>query len=161
MCMNLATKKMDKPRFDLSQKKLDLDPDKEVYETTVFTPKFAQARGVAAGKQRAPYKLPLEPPVGGEAIWIKKVSSWIEYVMSPANGEVQELITRRGQYLQNMADPKKTLKKQLEACKSFNDMNKQLREKFLLPPRDALNFYDALKNNDDVADFLRANNLMK
>jgi hypothetical protein len=80
------------------------------------------------------------------------------YVLSPKNGQVQELITRRTQYLANMSNPKK---KHSDAIKSFNDVTKQLRDKFLLPPRDPLNFCDALKNNDDVADFLRANNLMK
>ena len=156
--MNLATKKMAKSSFDLSQKKLDLDPLNAHYQASGFTHEFAKARGAAAGNQAAPYKPPLEPPVGGEAIWIKEVSRWIEYTLSPKNGVVQELISRRTQYLANMVNPKK---KQHEALESFNVVNKQLRDKFLLPPRDSLNFVDAIKNNDDVADFLRANNLMK
>ena len=78
--------------------------------------------------------------------------------MSPKNSVVQELISRRAQYLANMTNPKK---KQSDAFKLFNDVNRQLRDKFLLPPRDQLNLVDAIKNNDDVADFLRANNLMK
>jgi hypothetical protein len=57
-----------------------------------------------------------------------------------------------------MKNPKK---KQSGAHNSFNDVNKQLREKFLLPPRNPLNFWDALRDDDDVADFLRKNNLMK
>jgi len=149
---------MAKSKVDPRDTHLDLDPYCAYYQTAGFTREFAYARGVAAGNQAAPYKPPLEPPVGGEARWIEQASSWIEYVLSPGNGVVQELITRRTQYLQNMTNPKK---KQHEACKSFNDMNKQLREKFLLPPREPLIFSDALKNNDDVADFLRANNLMK
>jgi len=86
---------------------------------------------------------------------------WMEYVLSPENCEVRELITRRAQYLKNMSDPSKSQKKQSEACTSFKEMNQKLREKFLLPPRDPLNFLNARKNNDDVADFLRANNLME
>ena len=149
---------MAKSKVDPRDTRLDLDPYCEYYQTPGFTHQFAYARGVAAGNQAAPYKPPLEPPVGGEARWIQQASHWIEYAMSPGNGVVRELITRRGQYLQNMTNPKK---KQYEACKSFNEMNRQLREKFLLPPKNPLNFCDALKNNDDVADFLRANNLMK
>jgi len=83
----------------------------------------------------------------------------MEYVLSPENGLVRELIKRRTQYLENMKNPNK---KQVDALKSFNDMNKELRDKFLLPPRDPLKFCcDALKNDDDVAVFLRAKNLMK
>lgn len=152
---------MAKSRVDPRDTNLNLDPYCAFYETPGFTQQFAYARGVAAGNQAAPCKPPLEPPVGGEARWIQQASRWIEYVISPGNGVVQELITRRAQYLQNMTDSRKTMKKQYEAYKSFNEMNKQLREKFLLPPKDPLIFCDALKNNDDVADFLRANNLMK
>jgi hypothetical protein len=160
--MNIATKKMEsksaKSSFDLSQKKLDLDPDNEVYDKPDFTREFAQARGAAARNSAAPSKPPLEPPAEGLVRWFDQVSCWMTYVLSPKNGQVQELITRRTQYLANMSNPKK---KHSDAIKSFNDVTKQLRDKFLLPPRDPLNFCDALKNNDDVADFLRANNLMK
>ena len=149
---------MAKSRFDLSTTQLDLDPYNAWYQTPGFTREFAQSRGIAAGNSAAPSKPPLEPPAGGFERWIEQASRWMEYVFSPKNGQVQELITRRAQYLANMQNPKK---KQLDAHKSFNDVNKQLREKFLLPPRAPLIFCDALKNDDDVADFLRANNLMK
>jgi hypothetical protein len=153
-----ATPQTPAPIFDLSKTQLKLDPFNVHYQTLELTREFAYARGVAAGNHAAPYKPPLEPPVGGEERWIQQASHWIEYALSPGNGVVQELITRRAQYLQNMKNPKK---KQFDALNSFNDVNRQLRKKFLLPPRDELNFFDALKNNDDVADFLRANNLME
>jgi hypothetical protein len=157
--MNLATKKMAaKSSFDLSTTQLDLDPYNAYYQTPGFTQEFAQARAVAAGNPVAPSKPPLEPPAGGFERWLEQASRWMIYVMSPRNGVVQELISRRAQYLANMTNPKK---KQFDALKSFNDVNRQLRDKFLLPQRDPLNFCDALNNNDDVADFLRANNLMK
>lgn len=159
--MNLATKKMAKSSFDLSTTQLDLNPYNEHYGTPGFTGEFARERGAAAGKQAAPYKPPLEPPVGADVRWLQHASIWIEYAMHPENGVVRELITRRAQYLSNMSNPKKTMKNKVDALKSFNDVNMQLRDKFLLPPRDPLIFCDALKNNDDVADFLRANNLMK
>lgn len=146
------------PGFDLSTTHLDLDPYNAWYQTPGFTHEFAVARAVAAGNSAAPSKPPLEPPAGGFERWFEKASRWMIYVMSPSNGVVRELISRRDQYLANMRNPKK---KQSDAHKSFNDVNKQLREKFLLPPRDPLNFLDALRNDDDVADFLRANNLMK
>jgi hypothetical protein len=149
---------MAKSRFDLSTTQLDLDPYNAWYQTPGFTQEFAQARGIAAGNSAAPFKPPLEPPAEGFERWIEQVSRWMTYALSPKNGQVQELITRRTQYLANMQNPKK---KQFDAHKSFEDVNRQLRDKFLLPPRDPLNFCDALKNNDDVADFLRANNLMK
>jgi len=152
---------MAKSGFDLSTTQLDLDPYNALYQTPGFTREFAQARGIAAGNSAAPSKPPLEPPVGADARWIDQVSCWMKYVLSHKNGQVKELITRRTQYLENMSNPKKTMKNQVEAHKSFEDVNMQLRDKFLLPPRDPLNFCDALKNNDDVADFLRANNLMK
>jgi len=149
---------MAKSGFDLSITELDLDPYNAYYQTPGFTQELARARGIAAGNSAAPSKPPLEPLAGGIQRWIAQASRWMEYVLSPKNGQVQELITRRAQYLANMKNPKK---KQSDAHKSFNAMNKQLREKFLLPPRDPLNFWDELKNDDDVADFLRANNLMK
>jgi hypothetical protein len=146
------------PGFDLSTTHLDLDPYNAWYQPPGFTEEFARARAVAAGNSAAPSKPPLEPLAGGIQRWIAQASRWMEYVLSPKNGQVQELITRRAQYLANMKNPKK---KQVDALKSFNDVNKELREKFLLPPRYPLIFSDALNNNDDVADFLRANNLMK
>jgi hypothetical protein len=146
------------PKFDLSTTELDLNPYNAYYQTPGFTQELARARGIAAGNSAAPSKPPLEPPAGGIQRWIAQASRWMEYVLSSKNGQVRELITRRAQYLANMKNPKK---KQSDAHKSFNDVNKQLREKFLLPPRDPLNFWDALRNDDDVADFLRANNLMK
>ena len=149
---------MAKSGFDLSTPELYLDPYNAWYQTPGFTQEFAQARGIAAGNSAAPSKPPLEPPAGGFEKWIAQVSRWMEYVLSPKNGQVRELITRRAQYLANMKNPKK---KQSDAHKSFNGVNQQLREKFFLPPRDPLNFLDALKNDDDVADFLRTNNLMK
>jgi hypothetical protein len=150
---------MAKSGFDLSTTQLDLDPYNAWYQTPGFTREFAQARGIAAGNSAAPSKPPLEPPAGGFERWFEQVSRWMTYVLSTKNGQVQEFIERRAIYLANMQNPKK---KRDKALKSFNDVNKQLREKFLLPPRDPLKFCcDALKNDDDVADFLRVNNLMK
>ena len=146
------------PKFDLSTTKLDLDPYNAWYQTPGFTEEFSQARGIAAGNSAAPSKPPLEPPAGGIQRWIAQASRWMEYVLSPKNGQVQELITRRAQYLANMKNPKK---KKYDAYNLFDDVNNKLREKFLLPPRDPLIFRDPLNNDDDVADFLRANNLMK
>ena len=157
--MNLATKKMaDKYRFDLSTTPLKLDPLNEYYQTHELTHEFAQARAVAAGNPVAPSKPQLEPPAGGFKTWLEQASRWMIYVMSPGNGEVQELLTRRAQYLENMGNPKKVH----NAFKNFNDVNVKLRDKFLLPPRDKhKEIRDARKNDDDVSDFLRANNLMK
>lgn len=98
---------MAKSRVDPRDTHLDLDPYCAYYQTPGFTREFAYASGVAAGNQAAPYKPPLEPPVGGEARWIEQASSWIEYALSPGNGVVQELITRRAKYLANMSNPKK------------------------------------------------------
>jgi len=143
----------------MSRTFLDLNPFNEVYRTAELTSEFAQARGVAAGKPRAPQKPPQQPLEGGLERWIQQASPWMEYVLSPENQVVKELITRRTQYLANMSNPKKN---HSDALKSFNDVNRQLREKFLLPPRDQQrDIMNALKNDDDVADFLRANNLMK
>lgn len=150
---------MAKSGFSLSTTELELDPDNVVYRTPELTLELAQAIGIAAGKSAAPSKPPLEPPAGGLERWIEQVSCWMEYVLSPENGLVREFIKRRTQYLANMQNPEK---KHVDALKSFNKVNKELREKFLLLPRDPLKYCcDALKNNDDVADFLRAKNLMK
>ena len=145
--------------FDLSRTFLDLNPFYDVYQTHALTSEFAHAKGVAAGKSRAPQRPPQQPQEGGLERWIQQASPWMEYVLSRENNVVQELITRRTQYLANMSNPKKNPH---DALKSFNDVNGQLRDKFLLPPRDQQpDIRNALKNDDDVADFLRANNLMK
>ena len=149
---------MSKSRVNPRDTELDVDPYNAWYQTPGFTAELSIARAIADGKQAAPYKPPLQPPAGGFERWFEQASRWMIYVMSPGNGVVRELITRRAQYLANMTNPKK---KQFDALKSFNDVNRQLRDKFLLPQRGPLNFCDALNNNDDVADFLRANNLMK
>jgi hypothetical protein len=144
--------------FNLSKTFLDLDPFNEV-GTRAETNDFAQVRGVAAGKPRAPHKPLQQPPEGGLERWIEQASRWMKYVLSPENGQVKELITRRTQYLANMSNLKKNPH---DALKAFNDVNRQLRDKFLLPPRvQQPDIRNALKNDDDVADFLRANNLMK
>ncbi len=84
----------------------------------------------------------------------------INFSLSSRQREVQrvrELITSRAQYLENMKIPKKSNK----AFQKFNVMNMLLREIFLLPRRDPLTeITDALKNNDDVADFIRTNKIL-
>jgi hypothetical protein len=148
-------------RIDPEDTELDLDPYNSVYKTARLTQEFDQERDIDAGKQPAQYKPSPQPPAGGEAKWFQQVTRWMEYALSPENGLVRELIKRRKQYLANMTDSSKSQKKQCEACTYFNEMNQKLRDKFLLPARDPLIFSDAIKNNDDVADFLRANNLME
>jgi len=146
-------------RIDLRNIELQLDTYDAYYLTPGFTQAFARERGFAAGKQAAPPKPPQQPPAGYERRWVLQVIPWMEYALSPANGLVRELIKRRGQYLANMKDSRK---KKHEAYKNFLQMNVELRDKFLLPPpRNQLEFWDAVKNDDDVADFLRANNIME